>query len=275
MDDGSVHAWPGGATEPTGASDDAPWTPPLQRLLGESLAEWGPAGVAPFARLRVGEQQTLFHQGAPARCVYLVHTGWFKIVRTGEDGYEQALDFCGPGDVLGCDVMADAMHHNQAVALETAWVYALPIADVQRMCHRSAPFNARWQAAMAAHIARAGEAAWVMAAVGAEKRTARFIITFARRMGALGQSRRRLRLRMCRRDIASHLALAHESVSRSFSLLVNNGILRVENREIEILDEVALQRFAQVTRGYPYPLAGKERVRAAATKAMQPALAAA
>jgi CRP/FNR family transcriptional regulator len=256
MDAGFPMAHHAGTAGELAPDDGHAWLPPLERLFGENFADCAPAGVSPFARVRVAEQQALFRQGAAARCVYLVHAGWFKIVRTGEDGYEQALDFCGPGDVLGCDALVGETHHNEAVALETAWAYALPIHDVQRLCHRFAAFNSRWQAAMASHITRAGEAAWVMAAVGAEKRTARFVIVLARRLGALGESNRRLRLRMCRRDIASHLGLAHESVSRSFSMLVEQKVLLVDNREIEIIDETALHRIAASTRGPAQAAAG-------------------
>jgi CRP/FNR family transcriptional regulator len=199
----------------------------------------------------LGNGAPLIHEGSGARCVYLVQAGFFKILRTGEDGYEQVLDFAGRHDLLGCDGLAQGHHTRGVVALEESWVYALPLSDVQSLCHRMPEFNARWQSALAKEIVRGDEMAWLMAAVGAEKRTARFILLYARRMAASGQSGRRLLLRMCRRDIASHLALAHESVSRSFSMLADAGLLRVHNREIEIVDIEALQHFAHSTRGYP------------------------
>lgn len=57
---------------------------------------------------------------------------------------------------------------------------------------------------------------------------------------------------MARRDIASLLGLAHETVSRSFTQLSQHGCLRVDNREIEILDLQALRLRARTTRG-PQP----------------------
>jgi CRP/FNR family transcriptional regulator len=70
-------------------------------------------------------------------------------------------------------------------------------------------------------------------------------------MADRGQSPRRLLLRMNRRDIANHLGLAHETISRSFRLLVDRGWLRVDNREVEILDLDGLKRCARSTRGAP------------------------
>jgi CRP/FNR family transcriptional regulator, anaerobic regulatory protein len=88
-----------------------------------------------------------------------------------------------------------------------------------------------------------------MAAVAADARLARFLVQLSSSMAERGQSPRRLLLRMNRRDIASHLGLAHETISRSLRLLADAGWLRVHNREIEILDPVALRRCARSTRG--------------------------
>jgi CRP/FNR family transcriptional regulator len=69
------------------------------------------------------------------------------------------------------------------------------------------------------------------------------------RMQACGQSPRRLYLRMSRSDIASYLGVAHATVSRSFSALAAWGCLRVNNRDVEILDMPRLRAFSRSTRG--------------------------
>jgi CRP/FNR family transcriptional regulator, anaerobic regulatory protein len=88
----------------------------------------------------------------------------------------------------------------------------------------------------------------MMAAVAAEVRLARFLLQLSRRMAECGQSSRRFHLRMSRRDIASYLGVAHETVSRSFGSLSRWGWLRVDNREVEILDLPGLKQFALNTR---------------------------
>ena len=89
----------------------------------------------------------------------------------------------------------------------------------------------------------------MMAAVAAEVRLARFLVWLSGRMAERGQSPHRLRLRMSRRDIASLLGVAHETVSRSFTALAELGLLRVDNREVEILDAAGLRRCTRSTRG--------------------------
>ena len=118
--------------------------------------------------------------------------------------------------------------------------------------------------AVSSALTRRGELADVMAAVAAEVRLARFLLQLSRRMAECGQSPRRFHLRMSRRDIASYLGVAHETVSRSFGALARWGWLRVDNREVEILDLPGLKQFALNTRR-----AGRRRHRRIALRAAQ------
>jgi len=88
-----------------------------------------------------------------------------------------------------------------------------------------------------------------MSAVAAEVRVARFLLHQSARAAANGQSPRRLLLRMSRRDIASYLGLAHETISRCMTLFARWGCLEVRNREVEILDPRVLSAAARSTRG--------------------------
>jgi CRP/FNR family transcriptional regulator len=65
----------------------------------------------------------------------------------------------------------------------------------------------------------------------------------------VGHSERRLRLFMTRRDIASYLGVAHETVSRALTALVQDGCIAVSHRDIEIVDEPALRELQRMTRG--------------------------
>jgi CRP/FNR family transcriptional regulator len=125
------------------------------------------------------------------------------------------------------------------------------MAQVELLRRRLPAFDAALQGTLSRQLARAGEIAEVMSAVAADVRLARFLVQLSARMAERGQSPRRLLLRMNRRDIANHLGLAHETISRAFRQLAERGWLRVDNRDIEILgpDGLAgLKRFARCTR---------------------------
>jgi CRP/FNR family transcriptional regulator len=220
------------------------------------------ACLVPIRRVRAGA--ALFHEGTRAESVHVVRIGTFKILRLADDGYEQVLGFAGQGEVIGFDALCSGTHPSSALALEDSTVYALPVRELESLRRRVAPLDRALQTTLSAQLANSAGIAEVMAAVASEVRLARFLLQRSARMQAAGQSPRRLRLPMSRRDIASHLGVAHETVSRSFGELAGWGYLSVDNREVEILDPQGLRSLARNTRGFVEerpPRAGLGRVR--------------
>jgi len=220
----------------------------LLRLLGNDAGSVEGTGDIHVAIRRVHDGETLFHTGSRADAIYFVRAGTFKIFSTAEDGYEQVLGFAGRGEVLGFDAICMGRYPNEAIALEDSSVFVLLLGDYFDLGQRIPVLDRLVLHAVSAALARRGELADVMAAVAAEVRLARFLMHLSERMAASGQSPRRFHLRMGRRDIASYLGVAHETVSRSFGALVGLGQLRVDNREVEILDMQGLKAFSCGTR---------------------------
>jgi CRP/FNR family transcriptional regulator len=220
----------------------------LLRMLGANLSELRHVEPLPVMVRPTPTGEALFHEGALAEAMYFVRAGTFKIVRTAEDGYEQVLGFAGRAEVLGFDAIAGGVHPNAAVALEDSSAFVLRLRDFFTLGQRLPALDTLVHRASSSALASRGELADVMAAVAAEVRLARFLLQRSKRMAACGQSPRRFHLRMSRRDIASYLGVAHETVSRSFGTLVRWGLVRVDNREIELLEMPALRLLALNTR---------------------------
>lgn len=200
----------------------------------------------PLRRLQAGE--TLFHEGFEAEAIYFVRAGTFKTFRTAEDGYEQVLGFAGRAEVLGFDAVCMGCHPTAALALEDSSVYVLLLRDFFVLAQRAPALDLVVHRAVSSALTCRGELADVMAAVSAEVRLARFLVHLSQRMAASGQSQRRFHLRMSRREIASYLGVAHETVSRSFSALAGWGLVCVDNREVEILEMDELKALSRGTR---------------------------
>lgn len=202
--------------------------------------------VLPVWRVRAGAPLLL--EGAPADLVHVVRTGSFKCQRVGEDGYEQVLAFLGPGDVPGIDALGSGRQACSVVALEDSTVFALPARELDRLRLLHPGLAEGLQRALAHQLADTRRTVEMMAAVAAEVRLGRFLLWLSESMAARGQSPRRLLLRMSRRDIASLLGIAHETVSRAFTALAELGLVRVENRDVELLDAEGLRRCTRATR---------------------------
>jgi CRP/FNR family transcriptional regulator, anaerobic regulatory protein len=240
---------------------EAWFVPPATAATGGLAGLLRLLGVAPPARgsltgseitvatRRVRAGQSLFHEGTPLDSIHFVAVGTFKCLHIAVDGYEQVLGFHGRGEVLGYDAVCNGVHPTSVVALEDSSVLALSPADLAALCWQMPEVDRALQRELSRQLAQRVVVANLMAAVSAEVRLARFLVQQSDRMAECGQSPRRLLLRMGRRDIASHIGVAHETVSRSFGALVQWGCLAVCNREVEILDLQRLHACARSTRG--------------------------
>jgi CRP/FNR family transcriptional regulator len=220
----------------------------LLHLMGADDLDVRTAPVIPVPMRRLHAGEGLFREGARAESIYFVRSGTFKIFRTAEDGYEQVLGFVGRAEVLGFDAVCSNGHPTEAVALEDSTVFALPVRDLFGFAETSPALGRVVHLAASNALTRQGELADVMAAVAAEVRLARFLLHLSQRMASCGQSPRRFVLRMSRRDIASYLGVAHETVSRSFTALAGWLMVKVDNRDVEIIDMTALRAFSRSTR---------------------------
>lgn len=246
------------ASHADGATRRNPLIPlPDQGSLGELLSLLGqpddpaPAASAdlPLSVWRLAQDGVLLREGSAGQTLYVVRSGSLKCQKTLEDGYEQVLALALAGDLLGFESLHGARRPCSAIALEDCTVYALPTTELRDLAQRAPALDAALRAGLSRQLARATDTTEIMAAVSSDARLARFLLRLSTRMADVGRSPRRLRLRLGRRDIASLLGVAHETVSRSFSTLADAGLLRVDNREVELLDLDALRARARITRG--------------------------
>lgn len=221
----------------------------LMKLMGCSVSDAtvsvNTAGVM-LQRVRAG--MTLFHEGAPANAIYFVRMGTFKSYHTTVDGYEQVVSFAGRAELLGFDALCTGRYPTSAVALDEASVYALPMKDVAWLGQRAPDLDRILRVSVSSQLQRYRELADLMSAACAEARLARFLLQLSNRMKSQGLSPLKFSLRMSRRDIASYLGVAHETISRGFGHLAQAGYVAVKLREIEIMDMAGLHDCARGTR---------------------------
>lgn len=197
---------------------------------------------------RVKARHALFQWGEPVRALAVVRHGSFKLCHLDESGYEQVSGLGMRGDVLGMESFDLPQHESDVVALEDASVFLLPREQLTALAVRMPLLAQALQQASSRRLRQSHALVDVLAAVASEVRLARFLLWHGRQMAEDGWSARRLHLRMGRRDLASLLGVAHETVSRSFTALSMAGLIAVHDRDIEILDPLRLQTYARNTR---------------------------
>lgn len=200
---------------------------------------------------RVFTGHALVLEGGHSEALYFVGAGTFKTGQTDTEGYEQVQGFSIKGDVIGLEALHCGCSDCSAIALEDSMVAVVPIADLTRAA-QSVPALARLlNRAITRELRERSATQYLMAAASAEVRVVRFLLRMADRQVQLGFSSRHVRLLMSRRDIASFLGVAHETVSRSLTALAHWDCVHVAHREIEIIDLAGMQALQRMTRGTP------------------------
>jgi CRP/FNR family transcriptional regulator, anaerobic regulatory protein len=205
----------------------------------------------PIAVWQIFQGGTLLLEGEAAATLYVVRSGTFKAAKVLEDGYEQVLSFALPGELLGSVALHGGRQASTVIALEDSTAYALLVCNLREVRRLCPVLDAALQRALSWQLVRAAETTAMSAAVSSDVRLARFLLWMSRRIGETGQSSSRLLLRMSRRDIASLLCVAHETVSRGFTNLTEAGYVLTRRKEVEIINVAGLRDFATFTRGSP------------------------
>jgi CRP/FNR family transcriptional regulator, anaerobic regulatory protein len=232
----------------------------LLRCVGLSALATSETDSVPVTLRDVSPDTALLHEGQPMEWLHVVAAGSFKTVQVDAEGYEQVIGFAIRGDVVGLDGLGTARHASSAIALESSTVMGLAFDELVRLGRQQPVFELLLHRAAGAELQSRASTQYLMSAPSSEVRVARFLLHFARRLHALDHPAQPMRLCMTRRDIASHLGIAHETVSRALSSLAQAGCLHVANRSIEILDAGALEDLQRITRGAPRGRPSRERL---------------
>jgi len=202
----------------------------------------------PVQRRLMREAGAVYRAGQRFTHLFVVNSGFFKIVAPSADGREQIVSLKYRGDWLGLDGIADEVHGCDAIAMDTGEVWAIPYADLLKACAtRPALMNAL-HGAMSRELARDRSSLMSVCTLPADARIADFLRTWARALAHRGLRTDRMTMRMTRAEIGNYLGVTLETVSRGLSRLAREDLIRFVDkgrREIRIPDVDALGHFIQ------------------------------
>ena len=193
--------------------------------------------VGPFR-----EGQHIFREGDQFDSIAGIRAGTVKTYVTDLAGREQVLGFFLPGEVIGLNAISQSKYPCNAVALDTVLLCRFSFPKMATLAARMPGLQQQLFRLLSEDI---GKASLLAGDFAADERMAAFLVGLARRYAARGLSQTRLRLPMARTDIANYLRLAAETVSRILRRFQDDGIVRVERRDVEILDRTRLEDIAR------------------------------
>jgi CRP/FNR family transcriptional regulator len=193
-------------------------------------------------RRKVKRGDSLYHHGAGFTSLYAIRSGFFKTSVTLEDGREQVTGFQMAGEIRGLDGIVSDLHTCDAVALENAEVCVMPFDKIEELSREVSALQHHVHKIMSREIVRDHSVMMMLGSMRAEERLAAFLLNLTHRLHARGFSRSELVLRMTREEIGSYLGLKIETVSRTFSKFVDEGVLEVKQKNLRILRPDTLQQ---------------------------------
>lgn len=183
------------------------------------------------------EGQHILLEGERSRQVLVVHSGLVRCFRINPSGRRHISRFAGQGAMMGLEFGAPARYSAEAVT------------DCELLCFGSGAVSAA--VAHSPHIGKAlmdavftelaerERAAFRLARLASDQRLADFILQVSE-----DGRKDRIHLDMSRMDLADHLGLTLETVSRSIHRLKRLGLIRLDGtRSVRIPAWDALQAF--------------------------------
>ncbi|MCM0043067.1 MAG: fumarate/nitrate reduction transcriptional regulator Fnr [Burkholderiaceae bacterium] len=198
-------------------------------------------------RRKVPKESLLYRMDDPFINLYAIRLGHFKTYQVSAGGEQQITGFQMAGELLGMDAISTDRHHCDAMALEDSEVCEIPFGRLEELFGTIPTLLHHFHRMMSREITREQNAMLLLGNMRAEQRFAAFLVNLASRYSARGYSSTSFQLRMSREEIGNYLGLTIESISRLLSRLKKQGLIRVANREIELLEPDHLRAMAAGT----------------------------
>ncbi|HNV60543.1 MAG TPA: fumarate/nitrate reduction transcriptional regulator Fnr [Rhodoferax sp.] len=201
------------------------------------------------SRRKIKRGTMLFRNGDKFTSLYAIRTGFFKTCVASEDGRDQVTGFQMAGEVVGLDGIVNDNHTCDAVALEDAEVCVMPFDRIEELSREVNALQRHVHKIMSREIVRENGVMLLLGSMRAEERLAAFLLNLVQRLHARGFSQSEVVLRMTREEIGSYLGLKLETVSRTFSKFVDDGMIEVKQRHVRILNTDALHEIVNSKSG--------------------------
>lgn len=176
----------------------------------------------------------LYRQSDKFSSLYFIRSGSVKSYVTNANGDELAVSFLMPGEVIGLEGLYLKQNVSSIIALEDTYVCEVPYKALEKLCNSQPVLRKRFNELQSKRIVQELEMAMLRDQKTAALRLIAFLLILSQRFELLRQSPVAFRLPMTRKDIAACLGLTFETVSRMFTTLQKQNLIKAEGRHITL-----------------------------------------
>jgi CRP/FNR family transcriptional regulator, cyclic AMP receptor protein len=187
-------------------------------------------------------------EGEPSTHVFILLSGWVKIISAGSDGREMLSGLRGPGDVVG-EIAGEVTGYRTATVRAIGTVHTLIVAAARFGAYLDTHPDAghAYRKAMASHQLASYEVRRDQALSNGAQRLARLLLDLtqqqrAEQRGAASAPGSPAGLPLSQEDLASLIGASRATVTRTLSNWRSRGAVRTGQRHITVLDDTILRR---------------------------------
>jgi CRP/FNR family transcriptional regulator len=206
----------------------------------------------PIQKRIVRAGDSIYQVGQAFQCLYIVSSGFYKMINLSDEGREQVVGLHFRGDWLGLDGIANGHYGCDAVAMDTGEVWAIRYDALLLAGARTPALLVALHETMSRELARDRDSMQSLCTLPAEARVAGFLRYWADALSQRGLRTDQFTLRMTRAEIGNYLGMTLETVSRSLSRLASVDAIRFcekGRRDIQIPKVEALTAFMRRSSG--------------------------
>jgi CRP/FNR family transcriptional regulator len=197
---------------------------------------------------RLEEGETYFQAGQAPRNVSVVLTGQVKLYRVNRAGKEQVFAYLKPGDVFGLSVLTDpsAALPMSAVARAHSEVAELDVNIMRDALKREPQFMLAVLGEQSRRLRKMTDLADQLSLKDAHNRLARWLDHHINQtQPEAGEGDFMIVLPYTQSEIAAQIGTVREVVSRGFSRMEKEGMLRASGKRVTVLSRRKLRAMAE------------------------------
>ena len=186
--------------------------------------------------------EILFLKNDPFQFFYFIKKGAFKKCLTHENGREQIYAFYLSGDLIGLDAFMHKKQPFSVVSLENdSIVCEIPVDKLLNFMQQNPVL---YEKLMRISSEQFHHMESIPRNSDAKEKIAAFLLNIAERYHCESHHPEFFSLPMSRQDIGNYLGLTIETISRILTKLKSEGILKIQGKNIVIIDPKKLQKIA-------------------------------
>jgi len=179
--------------------------------------------------------EVLFMEGDAPKAFFVIRQGALKIYKMGEAGREQILEIEGPGRSVAELPLFDGLPYPAScAAMEDSVVLTIPVREFHALVDRHPTIPKAIIASLSQRLRRMVALVHELSLVDVRGRLAELLVQLAGD-GSI------VELPWTNQEIAARIGTVREIVSRTFSRMAQEGVIRIEGRSVHLLDRSRLR----------------------------------